>query len=236
MKYLCKEDRIIYRVIALDLLRFAAIVGMIIFHILYDLANFYHLPIPYDSGWLNIYRLIAIAGAFIFAGGWSSTLQNDNLPAILRLGLAAVLVSAVTYLLFGTQWIRFGILHLLFSCKLLHYMLRIRSLRFCLLISSASFLAALYTPTIIISHNYWAALNITATDFQTLDHYPLLPWLGVFYLGVAFGQSRYAPTPTAINDCNPYLCRLLTVSRHSLLIYLLHQPLILAVLYLCPGI
>jgi uncharacterized membrane protein len=72
--------------------------------------------------------------------------------------------------------------------------------------------------------------------FVTVDYFPLLPWLGVVSLGLFAGKILY--TDYKRRYYLPDLSQsLLTrtfgfLGRHSLLIYLIHQPIIIIVLYL----
>jgi len=67
--------------------------------------------------------------------------------------------------------------------------------------------------------------------FMSYDYFPLIPWFGVFLIGAALGKTVYKsrrsllprpPRPIFIN----------AAGRYSLWIYLVHQPVIMGVLYL----
>jgi uncharacterized membrane protein len=65
----------------------------------------------------------------------------------------------------------------------------------------------------------------------TEDYVPLLPWLGVVLVGVAVGHwllARERNAITALNRATP--AWLTWLGRHSLLVYLVHQPVLVGIL------
>ncbi len=79
-------------------------------------------------------------------------------------------------------------------------------------------------------------IGITPQPYPAVDFFPLIPWFGVVLLGVFLGNLLYAdnkrqfPLP-AWGDFFPFNA-LEFMGRHSLVIYMIHQPIILLVLYL----
>jgi uncharacterized membrane protein len=67
------------------------------------------------------------------------------------------------------------------------------------------------------------------------DYRPLLPWFGIVLIGLFFGNVVYGDgrRPAVPEDKAPMLARpLLPPGRNSLFIYLIHQPIIIALLAL----
>jgi len=68
------------------------------------------------------------------------------------------------------------------------------------------------------------------------DYLPLIPWLGFFFIGVMVGRFGYADKQSLFLRTPSWIRRLFVplewVGRNSLLVYLIHQPIILGVLYL----
>jgi uncharacterized membrane protein len=66
----------------------------------------------------------------------------------------------------------------------------------------------------------------------TEDYVPLFPWTGVVLLGIAAGHLlwRHAFAPLAWLARAPAPLRWL--GRHSLVVYMVHQPLLLGALWL----
>lgn len=73
-----------------------------------------------------------------------------------------------------------------------------------------------------------AYLGFMPKSFFSTDYFPLLPWLFLFWVGYFLhhlvGRGRLAPLRRSV--CPP----LGWMGRHSLVLYLLHQPVILGVL------
>lgn len=73
-----------------------------------------------------------------------------------------------------------------------------------------------------------AYLGFMPKSFFSTDYFPLLPWLFLFWAGYflhhLLGRERLAPLRRSV--CPP----LGWMGRHSLVLYLLHQPVILGVL------
>jgi uncharacterized membrane protein len=69
----------------------------------------------------------------------------------------------------------------------------------------------------------------------TEDYVPVLPWFGVVLLGTAAARILYGGhhTPAfAMRDYTSVVSSaLIGLGRHSLLIYLLHQPIFMAILF-----
>jgi uncharacterized membrane protein len=81
-----------------------------------------------------------------------------------------------------------------------------------------------------------APLGITPNHYPAVDFFPLIPWFGVVLLGVWFGNWFYANNRRLVDlpdwgGLFPFT-GLQFLGRHSLLIYMIHQPLLLLMLYL----
>jgi uncharacterized membrane protein len=160
---------------------------------------------------------------------WRYVLQRGGL--LLGLGL---LISLATYLLLGAEYVRFGILHLLGSGLVL-----------AVPFTQARLSVTLTVGLLLLGVGTW--LNMQAVTFPWLiwlglpqagvgmvDYYPLLPWFGVVLLGVALGRVGYPNGRRLLMV--PELAHwsivrsLCWLGRHALLIYLLHQPVLLGLL------
>ena len=72
-------------------------------------------------------------------------------------------------------------------------------------------------------------LGFLYPGFYTSDYFPLLPNLGFFLLGAVLGRSVYAKKESLlphVNEKNPLIRVLSLCGKHSLWIYLLHQPVL----------
>ena len=222
------------RVWEVDLLRGIGLILMIYFHIIYDLKEIYGYNVVYGSG-INYYIGKASGTLFIFASGISCFLSGNNTKRAVKILAAALLISAATHFYNPDLGVKFGILHFLGVSILLSPVL-IKIPPFFLLAASAGIIALKdYINKIAVSHDYLFPLGITGPDFISSDYYPLVPWLGVFLFGLAAGRTLYW-SKRSIFSFTVRRNILITAGRNTLLIYLLHQPLIIIGLSLLDNI
>lgn len=226
------------RLSSIDLLRGIAIALMILFHFSYDLNHFGFIQIDVynDPFWLHARTFIL--SLFLLLVGISLSLATARnihwRPYLRRLGLiagCAALISLSSYLMFGPRWIFFGVLHFITVASVL-----------CLPLVRLPWLALLLGVGLLalaqlFSHPFFdqAAFNwIGLMTFKpaTEDYVPLIPWLGVVCIGVFLGHTltRLRNPPTAA-PAHPIATTFIRAGRHSLIIYMLHQPLLIGLLW-----
>ncbi|HAJ38254.1 MAG TPA: hypothetical protein DCL15_21495 [Chloroflexi bacterium] len=166
-------------------------------------------------------------------------------------GLGMIITLVVT--LAGVGYVDFGILHLIGAATILAYpLLRFTWLNLALwgVFSLAGkwleqfhfdgrWLSIPLGSTLFIfflDGRWLAPFGVTPTRYPAVDYFPLIPWFGVVLLGVWLGNWFYADNRRLIplpdwGDVLP-IRGLRFLGRHSLLIYMIHQPLILLVLAL----
>jgi len=220
-----------------DILRGIAVVMMVIFHFVFDLNyfNVYKFNI-YNGFWLYFARLIAII--FIFLVGVSLTLvyyrKNYGFLDYFKKGSVVfgfgLLITLVTYLFLREGTIIFGILHFIGIAIILGSLfLSFKNLN--LILGAILIGLGFYINKFIVSYPWLVWFGLKFNNFYTLDYFPLLPWFGVILLGIYFGKVLYPKGKRRfnINLENKYLSFL---GRHSLVIYLLHQPILILVINL----
>lgn len=215
------------RIPELDAARGICILAMVAVHLVYDLTELY--PVI-NWTYPPFFLLLKEQGGIIFflISGISATLGRRHLRrGLLLLGCAA-LVSAATVLA-GAMPIRFGVLHCLGLCMLLWELFRKISTALLCACGTAIAAAGFLFEKISVSIPYLYPLGLTAPDFMSADYFPLLPFFGFFLLGAALGCRLY-PNRQSLFPSFPahgffrFLC---ACGRHSLWIYLLHQPILL---------
>lgn len=222
------------RIWELDFLRGIAILAMIAFHILYDLKEFYQVPISYEEG--PVYYLGKCAASlFIVVAGISCSLSKSNIKRGTKLFLLGLLITLVTSLMIPGSNIIFGILHFLGASIVLYSIFKYLKPCTLLLLGTAIILAGFYFKKITLPNNLLAPLGLLGSDFYSADYYPLVPWLGLFLYGVAMGKILYTQKQSLF-PASPLRQNLFNIlGQHSLAIYLLHQPVILLLLSLLYG-
>ena len=239
------------RIHLLDELRGLSILLMVGHHFLFSLG--YLFGVPFGREWFQRLGVLTpvFAGLFIFLCGLCCHLSHNNWLRGGELAGAAVLLSAVAWLVVPEQMIWFGILHCLAVCVLLFALLRplLRrvpapvGLAVCALLFVLTYhvplpeggyfgLTAAWSVSVPPA---WAAQPwLLPFGFSLLpmsDYFPLLPWGFLFLAGTFVGryaaQGRF-PAWTMRRHLPP----LAFIGRHTLLVYLLHQPVICGALWL----
>jgi uncharacterized membrane protein len=212
----------------LDFVRGLAIVLMIVFHLIVDLKDLYSYNLEYLQGFWYVEGKLS-AMLFIFLCGLSSTLSHNNMRHGIIIFSWAMLLTTITYAYNADFYIRFGILHLLGISLLLTPVLHSLQKGCLLLVSTASLLIGLLFSLRYIASPYFFPLGLQTSTFASLDYYPLFPWYGVFVAGVMAGKQFYTRRQPLFSI--PFPKTMTWLGRHSLAIYLIHQPILVAFLY-----
>lgn len=231
------------RVHLIDEVRGAAIVLMVLYHAGYDLVAIFGLDIPFFfSTGMNLVRDM-MAGAFIFISGCACRFSHSNLHrGVLTLGFGLAM-SLVTYLIIPDQVIRFGVLHCLGLCMIFYGLLETPLCKLPAGIAMSCAAAAFYllfslpsgivggltyhfqVPRALYSTSFLFPLGLPDSGFFSSDYYPLIPWLFLFLCGSYGGfyvKSRRLPDFVYRKHLPP----LAFIGRHTLPIYLFHQPIV----------
>src|SRR3989344_1356638 len=203
----------------IDMLRTLAILGMIVYHTVFDLAVFYDFDIEVFTGqWRFLARATAILFLLLvgisFAISWNKNLVGPERSGPTRFfvykkyikrGLIllawGIAISLVTFVVDQDTYVRFGILHLIGLSMIL------------------------------------LPLGIEPDYFASVDYFPLLPWFGVILIGLVAGQKFYIGNTRWREryKLKAISYKLTWPGRHSLMLYLIHQPIILLILTLLLG-
>ena len=228
-------------------MRGIAIIMMITFHLLYDLNYFggYDLNL-HSSFWLYFGRVTATI--FILLVGISLTISYSRakrkqrkriylkyLKRGLRIFSWGLLITLVTWLFLRAGFVVFGVLHLIGISIIMAY--PFLKLRFWNLLPGVIVISlGLYLKGFTFGFSWFTWLGVTSKQFYTIDYFPILPWFGVVLIGLFLGYLIYPDCTrrfNLFNLSNFAVIRLLCFfGRHSLLIYLIHQPILIAIIYL----
>jgi uncharacterized membrane protein len=223
------------RIWELDLLRGIALILMIYFHIIFDMRDIFGYDVEYASG-IN-YMAGKLAGIlFILVSGISSLLSRSNIKRGIKLLVLAGVITLVTHIYSPDLGIKFGILHFLGVCIILSEMFIKLNKYLLLMMGTVAIILNFLIGRISISHNYLMVFGIYSADFSSSDYYPLIPWLGVFLYGAAIGKFCYMDKRQSIFKFTFKDNIISKLGRHTLIIYLVHQPAIIGVLSLIDRI
>jgi len=226
---------------ALDALRSAAILAMVAYHFSFDLRYFGFTQWDFyrDPFWLNARTLIL--SSFLLIAGVSMILaQRGRLsPArfwrhVARIAACALAVSAASYLLFPESWIWFGVLHaILLSLVLARPLVRRPALA--LAIGAAIIVAGNLYSHAMFDNRALGWIGFMTAKPRTEDYVPLFPWTGVLLVGISAGHALLRAELRPIAFAARWPRWMAWLGRHSLAIYMVHQPLLLGALYLVAG-
>lgn len=229
------------RIWELDALRGLCILGMVIVHFVYDLVDLYAMVAWEYPQWFSF--VMRWGGVlFLLISGISVTLGSRCVRRgilVFLFGLVCTGVTAGMYLLSfaeKTIIIYFGVLHCLGACMLLWPVFR-RLPSWALVPLGLSMAAlGLYLDSLPGTDVYWLMpFGLPWYEFGSSDYFPLLPNLGFFLLGAFLGRTVYQNKQSLlprVNERNPLIRFLSLCGRHSLWIYLLHQPILSGIFYL----
>lgn len=222
------------RIWELDFLRGIALILMVYFHTIYDLKEFYNYPASYSTGLIfYIGKISAIL--FMLISGISSSFSQNNLKRGLKVLGIALLITLITHLYNLDYGIKFGILHFLGVSMLLSPVF-IQYNKYVLMPLGVGILAlGGFISSINTSVNYLFPLGITDSSFASSDYYPLVPWLGIFLIGLSLGKFVYS-SKRSLFTFQPKNNRINMLGQNTLPIYLLHQPVIIIVLFLLQSL
>ena len=229
------------RVEAVDMARGTALAAMAIYHFSWDMS-FYGLadiPVTSATGWRVFARMIA--GSFLGLVGVSLVLAargginwRGYLKRLAQIVAAAAAITVATWFAFPATYIYFGILHAI----ALFSLLALAFVRLPAVVTLACAVLALAAPSLISGPLFdrpWLLWTGLGTFFPpSNDYVPLFPWFGATLAGLALAKiadNARIWDRLAVWWPDNAPARLASFAgRHSLLVYLAHQPVLLALL------
>lgn len=223
------------RLPAIDIARGLAVVAMVIFHTAWDIStlSLADIDVAGSRGWSIFAR--SIAATFLMLAGIGLTLAHHGAirwPNFLRrLGVitaAAAAITIATFFAFPRSYIFFGILHNMALSSLI-------ALPFLFLprvVTAITALVVLSLPYLIsggiFDHRGLAFLGLSSIPPLTYDWVPVFPWTGYVLAGIGIAPLVMGVLPRGAGGGIGRA--LATLGRYSLIIYLVHQPLIFGAL------
>ena len=230
----------------IDFLRGFAIILMIFFHILYDLNFFSITNFRIYSG-IILYIARLSASIFVVLAGISLSISysksknwlktNDIILKFIKRGLKilflGVIISVITWFYIPRGFVVFGILHFIGTSIILSLIfIRYRVIN--IIFGLFFIIVGFYLKSLTFDFNILIPLGFIPNNFWTIDYFPLFPWFGIFLIGISIGNIIYPDFKRKyeIKDLSKKLLvkSFCFLGRNSLLIYFLHQPIIIGII------
>lgn len=229
------------RIEGLDALRGLAVIAMVAYHFAFDLAyfrvtaqNFYR-----DPFWLH--ARTAILSSFLLVAGMSLVLAQGTAQGrrrfwvhVGRVAGCALLVTAGSYVMFPRSFIWFGVLHAIALSLVL-----VRPL------AARPWIALALGVAVVAAGNLFASpafdsralgwIGFMTAKPITEDYVPLFPWTGVMLVGVAAGHVLARSGFAVLQPVARLPALVGWLGRHSLAVYMVHQPILLGALWIAVG-
>ena len=228
----------------IDTLRGFWLLNMIAFHLCYDIFVIY----GYDSIWYAHTGVVIwerfICVSFILLSGISLHFSQHPFRRGIIINLAGFLITAVTFFAMPSQVVWFGVLNLIGTAMIITAALRFLLDRINPYLGAAMSLltfAVFYgvphryigffgwkiwtVPAFFYRFKYAAFLGFPSDGFHSSDYFPLIAWICIFVLGYYLWSivMRWHKEEWFRKGFVP----LSFLGRHSLLIYLLPQPVLM---------
>ena len=254
-----KEVKVRYPKI--DILRGLCLISMIIYHTVWDLVYIYGFDwMWYRSDWAFVWQQ-SICWTFILLSGFCLPMGTHPVRRGIIVFVAGGLITAVTLIVMPERPIIFGVLTFIGSCAILvgvlhKFIQRKISVIPAVVGMAISFLLFAFTYSVnyrtvgvfgeelirlpsILYHNYLTTfLGFPESGFVSTDYFSIVPWIFLFMTG--YFAHFIIMTRVLGQEGKNRLCKWMQeggakplewMGRHSLLIYMLHQPIVYGVLW-----
>ncbi|MGV8833606.1 MAG: DUF1624 domain-containing protein [Devosia sp.] len=230
------------RFAVIDIARGVAIIAMVAYHLCWDLSFFRFIApdVGRDPNWVLIAR--SILAVFLFLVGIGLVLGHGRgirWPAFWRRTLFVVLgafaITLGTWLVFPDSFVYFGVLHAIALFSILALPFLAAPLWLVAAVAAVVIGLPFFFADALFNEKLFSWIGFWQVPPPTNDLVPVFPWLGAVLIGVITARlvlaSPLAARLAAITPSGRLPHLLAVLGRWSLLIYLLHQPILLAMVY-----
>lgn len=230
------------RFAVVDIARGVAIVAMVAYHFCWDLSYFRFIAadVGYDPFWVVIAR--SILSAFLFLVGVGLVLSHGEgirwrsfWRRWIFVAAGALLITLGTRLAFPETFVYFGVLHAIALFSVMALLFVRAPLWLPVVVAVVVIVLPFYYADPLFNEKAWSWLGFWEVPPPANDLVPIFPWFGVTLLGVIAARlvlrSGLAVRLAAAWPEGRLPKLLAWLGRWSLLIYLLHQPILFALVY-----
>lgn len=238
------------RYVLLDIMRGCCLISMILFHITWDCVYLFGVSVPWFAKTPGYIWQQSICWGFILLAGFSMPFSRKPFRHGIMVFCCGALLTAVTCFFMPESRVVFGVLTMLGSCMLLTALLDKHLKRlpavwgmvgsFLLFLALRDInegflgfegLRVALVPDFFYRNSITTFLGFPMAGFTSTDYFSLFPWLFLFWTG-------YFAHFSVLNGKGERWLKkgrgkiLPWMGRHSLLVYMVHQPVIYALLTL----
>lgn len=232
----------------LDELRGLDLISMMLYHGMWDLVYLFGVRAPWYGSWQGELWQQSICWVFILLSGFCLPLGRHPVKRGAVVFGCGALVTAVTLIFMPAGAVWFGVLTLLGSAMIITGLLEKWMEKVPPVIGLAGSMFLFYftryaadgylqlghwlitLPGFLYANYFTAYLGFYPFGFFSTDYFPLTPWLFLFWAGFYLHhlaeRTAQSLRPLRRSVCPP----LGWLGRNSLMLYLLHQPVIYGVL------
>ena len=230
------------RFAVVDIARGVAIIAMVAYHLCWDLSYFRFIAadVGYDPQWVLIARSILavfmfLVGIGLVLGHGTGIRWNSFWRRWVLVVAGALAITVATYFAFPQSFVYFGVLHAIALFSLLGLAFVRTPLWLAIMVGAIVIALPFLYSDRLFNEKVWSWLGFWQIPPPANDLVPVFPWFGAVLLGIVAARlvlaSGWAPRLAAIAPSGRLPRLLAFLGRWSLLIYLLHQPILLGLVY-----
>ena len=223
-------------------MRGIAIIGVVLYHFMFDLRllEFVEIDVTTHPAWVFFAR--TLAGSFLFLVGFGLVFSHYNAMRwksfwrrFAIIFIAAIGISIATYIFFAYMFVYFGILHAIAIFSILTLPFLRAPLWLLAVVALFIFTLPFFVNSEIFNEKIFSWIGLWQIPPITADLVPIFPSFAYTLLGVLVARlvikKNFVTNLASVQIKGWFFKFLKKAGKLSLIIYLVHQPIMLAILY-----